>query len=308
MTKILELEGVTFAYEKAKEKTLKGMTFSVEKASKVALLGPNGSGKSTTFKIISTQVKRWTGNVKVSGWDLRKNPSEVRKRLGVCFQNPSLDKILTGRENLRLQGKILGVEHSTLDKEIADLAKVLKVDYLDKRVSDLSGGQARRIEVIKAFLGNPALLLLDEPTNGLDPQVRRDFWQEIGVLSVQKSCSIVVTTHIIEEAEFCDELVFISDGICVGQGAPEQMRASLGYEIIQLGVPDLEAKKLEFKPNLIPGEKIEIINDRLRVYTQRPEVLFEKLRKNWASEIQSIEWAKPTLADVYFEKTGRAFQ
>ena len=318
MTKILELDGISFSYNKSKSKkdvhgnvaqneVLKGLTFSVDKLKRVALLGPNGSGKSTTFKVIATQLSGWTGNVKVAGFDLRTQPEEVRKNLGVCFQNPSLDKLLTAEENLILQGKVLGIEAETLKKEIKELTDTLRVNYLQKRVSDLSGGQARRIEIIKAFLGSPTLLLLDEPTNGLDPQVRRDFWQEVTELSHRKNCSVVVTTHIIEEAEVCDELIFISEGQCVAQGEPKALRASLGYEIIQLEVPNLVASKEEVKKNLRANERVEIMNDHLRISTQRPAEIFESIRLKWASEIQRIEWAKPTLADVYFEKTGRAF-
>ncbi|MEZ4815207.1 MAG: ABC transporter ATP-binding protein [Bdellovibrionota bacterium] len=178
---------------------------------------------------------------------------------------------------------------------------------MDKRVSDLSGGQARRIEIMKAFLGSPSLLLLDEPTNGLDPQSRKDFWTEVKALSKRKNCTVVVTTHLIEEAEVCDELVFMSEGRCVGQGQPKAMRESLGYEILQIEAPHIEEKKTETLNLLKTGEKAEVVGDTLRIFTSRPAELFEILRQKWPAEIQRIEWAKPTLADVYFEKTGKSF-
>jgi len=306
MNHILELEGLRFSYPKTPE-VLKGMSFNIQDSRIVALLGPNGSGKSTTFKIIATQLSGWTGSLRVNSLDLKKDPTGVRQLLGVCFQNASLDKILTARENLQLQGRVLGLATKTIETEISDLAQTLRVDYLDKRVGDLSGGQARRVEIIKAFLGQPKLLLLDEPTNGLDPQARKDFWQELREVAKRKHCSIVVTTHLIEEAEVCDELVFISDGICVGQGEPRTMRESLGYEILQIEAPSLEDKKRELQGLLEASEKSEILQNTLRIFTARPAVLFETLRKKWGNEIQRIEWAKPTLADVYFEKTGRSF-
>lgn len=306
MKHILELEGLRFSYPKGPE-VLKGMSFKIEASKMVALLGPNGSGKSTTFKIIATQLTGWTGTLRVASLDLKEDPNGVRQLLGVCFQSASLDKILTARENLQLQGRVMGLASKTIESEISDLAQTLRVDYLDKRVGDLSGGQARRIEIIKAFLGQPKLLLLDEPTNGLDPQARKDFWQELREVAKRKHCSIVVTTHLIEEAEVCDELVFISDGKCVGQGEPRKMRESLGYEILQIEAPALEDKKRELDNLLQNSEKSEILQNTLSIFTARPAVLFETLQKKWGGEIQRIEWAKPTLADVYFEKTGRSF-
>jgi ABC-2 type transport system ATP-binding protein len=306
MTAILELEGLRFSYPKSNE-VLKGLSFSVGALKKVALLGPNGSGKSTTFKVISTQLQGWSGTAKIAGIDLKKDPNGVRQQLGVCFQNASLDKILTAKENLQLQGRVMGLEWAAVEKEINDLAATLRVDYLDKRVADLSGGQARRVEIMKAFLGSPKLLLLDEPTNGLDPQARKDFWQEVGDLSKRKNSSVIVTTHLIEEAEVCDELIFISDGLCVGQGEPRKLRESLGYEILEIEVADLEAKKKEVEQLLTKSEKVDLQHSSLRIFTARPAELFEALQKKWSKDIQRIEWAKPTLADVYFEKTGRSF-
>lgn len=306
MTAILELEGLRFSYPKSSE-VLKGLSFKVGAAKKVALLGPNGSGKSTTFKVISTQLKGWAGEARIAGIDLKKDPTKVRQVLGVCFQNASLDKILTAKENLQLQGRVMGLEKAAVEKEINDLAATLRVDYLQKRVADLSGGQARRIEIMKAFLGEPKLLLLDEPTNGLDPQARKDFWLELTNISKRKNTSIIVTTHLIEEAEVCDELVFISDGQCVGQGEPRKLRESLGYEILQIEAAEIQDKKQEVKSLLNGTEKADLLNDTLRIFTARPAELFETLQKKWSKEIQRIEWAKPTLADVYFDKTGRSF-
>lgn len=306
MAAILQIEGLRFSYPNSSE-ILKGLSFSLVAGKKVALLGPNGSGKSTTFKVISTQLQNWTGQVLIGAFNLKENPVAVRRLLGVCFQSASLDKILTAQENLELQGRVLGLTSEVIEKEISDLAQTLRVDYLSKRVADLSGGQARRVEIMKAFLGNPKLLLLDEPTNGLDPQARKDFWRELSDLSKKKGASVLVTTHLIEEAEVCDELVFMSEGMCVGQGEPKQLRESLGYEILQIEAADIEIKKNEIASMLLATEKVDLLNSTLRVMTARPAALFDMLQKKWAQDIRRIEWAKPTLADVYFEKTGRNF-
>lgn len=306
---LLELKNVSYAYtQKASDSVLKNLSFSVPSLKRVALLGPNGSGKSTAFKVLSTQLHGWSGEIIFNGKNLKENESYVRGLLGICFQAPSLDKILTGRENLLLHSRVLGVDKSEAVREINSLAQKLRVTYLDKRVAEMSGGQARRIEIIKAFLGKPLLLLLDEPTNGLDPQARKDFWEELRVVSQEKKVTVLVTTHLIEEAEQCEELIFMSEGVCVGHGSPSLLRSSLGFEVLQLDLSHVIERFHELKARLLPTEKAELQLETIRVSTPRAQELFDELRKAWGSDIQRLEWSKPTLADVYFEKTGKALK
>jgi ABC-2 type transport system ATP-binding protein len=306
---LLELKNVSYAYtRKASDSVLNNLSFSIPSSKRVALLGPNGSGKSTAFKVLSTQLHGWSGEIIFDGKKLKENESYVRGLLGICFQSPSLDKILTGRENLRLHARVLGMDMSEATHEINSLAQKLRVTYLDKRVAEMSGGQARRIEIIKAFLGKPLLLLLDEPTNGLDPQARKDFWEELGVISQEKKITVLVTTHLIEEAEQCEELIFMSEGVCVGHGSPSVLRSSLGFEVLQVEVLKAFERFHELKAQLLPSEKAELHLETIRISTPRAQELFEQLRKAWGHDIQRLEWSKPTLADVYFEKTGKALE
>ena len=306
---LLELKNVSYAYtQKASDSVLKSLSFAVPSFKRVALLGPNGSGKSTAFKVLSTQLHGWSGEIVFNGKNLKENESYVRSQLGVCFQSPSLDKILTGRENLLLHARVLGMDTAEAIREINSLAEKLRVTYLDKRVAEMSGGQARRIEIIKAFLGNPQLLLLDEPTNGLDPQARKDFWEELRSVSQEKKVTVLVTTHLIEEAEQCEELIFMSEGVCVGHGSPAALRSSLGFEVLQIEVLNIADRFQELKARLLPSEKAEIQLETIRVSTPRAQELFDELRKAWGQDIQRLEWSKPNLADVYFEKTGKALK
>ncbi|MEI7441029.1 MAG: ABC transporter ATP-binding protein [bacterium] len=306
---LLELKNVSYAYtQKASDSVLKNLSFSVPSFKRVALLGPNGSGKSTAFKVLSTQLHGWSGEIFFDGKKLKENESYVRSQLGVCFQSPSLDKILTGRENLLLHARVLGMDTEEAIREINSLAQKLRVTYIDKRVAEMSGGQARRIEIIKAFLGKPQLLLLDEPTNGLDPQARKDFWEELRSVSQEKKVTVLVTTHLIEEAEQCEELIFMSEGVCVGHGSPAVLRSSLGFEVLQIEVLNVADRFLQLKAQLLPSEKAEIQLETIRVSTPRAQELFDELRKAWGQDIQRIEWSKPNLADVYFEKTGKALK
>lgn len=306
---LLELKNVSYAYtQKASDSVLKSLSFSVPSFKRVALLGPNGSGKSTAFKVLSTQLHGWSGEIVFNGKNLKENESYVRSQLGVCFQSPSLDKILTGRENLLLHARVLGMDTEEAIREINSLAEKLRVTYLDKRVAEMSGGQARRIEIIKAFLGKPQLLLLDEPTNGLDPQARKDFWEELRSVSHEKKVTVLVTTHLIEEAEQCEELIFMSEGVCVGHGSPAVLRSLLGFEVLQIEVLNITDHFQELKTRLLPSEKAEIQLETIRVSTPRAQELFDELRKAWGQDIQRLEWSKPNLADVYFEKTGKALK
>lgn len=306
---LLELKNVSYAYtQKASDSVLKSLSFSVPSFKRVALLGPNGSGKSTAFKVLSTQLHGWSGEIVFNGKNLKENESYVRSQLGVCFQSPSLDKILTGRENLLLHARVLGMDTEEAIREINSLAEKLRVTYLDKRVAEMSGGQARRIEIIKAFLGKPQLLLLDEPTNGLDPQARKDFWEELRSVSHEKKVTVLVTTHLIEEAEQCEELIFMSEGVCVGHGSPAVLRSLLGFEVLQIEVLNIADHFQELKTRLLPSEKAEIQLETIRVSTPRAQELFDELRKAWGQDIQRLEWSKPNLADVYFEKTGKALK
>ena len=303
---ILRLVNVNFSYKQS-QPILKNLNLDIPQFRRVGLLGPNGSGKSTTFKIISTQLTHWQGDIFFAGEKLSSaTEQKIRSSLGVCFQSPSLDPILTGQENLLLQARVLGLDKSKALLEISELAEMLKVTYLSERVGEISGGQARRVEIIKALLGNPKLLLLDEPTNGLDPQARRDFWQTLAEVSSRKRTSLIVTTHLIEEAEQCEELIFLSEGACVAQGTPKYLRESLGFDILQLEINDSAQKISEIQKMLDPGEKADRTDELIRISTPRGEKFFADLRARWKADITRIEWAKPTLADVYFEKTGKA--
>jgi ABC-2 type transport system ATP-binding protein len=306
---LLKVQNLNFAY-KANDAVLQSLSFELSLKNKesklIAILGPNGSGKSTLFKILSTQLTRWSGEVSLLDCDVSKEAQKVRSLIGVCFQSPSLDSLLTGWENLKLQAQIMSLSKEEFVKDIEVLARNLKVDYLSKRVGELSGGQARRLEIIKALLGNPKVLFLDEPTSALDLGSRRDFWKQLRLLAGERGVSVLVSTHYIEEAELCDELIIMSQGKCVAQGSPKELRAALGYDVLSVDMsPEAKISKEQIAQHLLKEEKIEILGESFRIATQRVEKLFEALRVQWPKEIQRMEWAKPTLADVYFENTGK---
>ncbi len=313
----IEIDSLRYTYPQTGVEVLKGLSLSIPQAKRVALLGPNGSGKSTTFKILSTQLSSWSGSITVQSLDLKNERQKVRSLLGVCFQSASLDKILTARENLFLQGRVIGLSEGDILQEIDDLAKALQVSYLDRPVSQLSGGQARRIEIMKALMGGAQVLLLDEATTGLDLQSRKDLWNELISINKKRGVTVIVTTHLIEEAENCDYLIFMSEGRCVAQGYLSELKASLGYEVVELEFKrDLQSleQNSEFdsseyikalKPKLSSQDKIIEQNGVLRIQTRDSEKLIQMAKDLWGSELKRYQWAKPSLSDLYFDLTGK---
>lgn len=309
MNYAIELDGLRYTYPKTEKEVLKGLSFKVPKGKRVALLGPNGSGKSTTFKILSTQIAAWTGKGTVDAFDLKSEKQKIRSRLGICFQSASLDKLLTARENLFLQGRVLGLEQEQIMQEIEDLAAALQVKYLDSPVSQLSGGQARRIEIIKALMGGSSLLLLDEATTGLDIQARQDLWDELIDINKKRGVSIVVTTHLIEEAEHCDYLIFMAEGRCVAEGSIDELKGRLGYEVVELEFNlENEAELSECARTLkskVSEDRIYEQSGALKIQTRNAERLIQTAKDLWGAKLKRYQWAKPSLSDLYFDLTGR---
>src|ERR1051326_3409812 len=202
---IVQVENLSHSY--GKRAALNGISFEVRGGEIFGLLGPNGSGKTTLFRILSTLMLPTAGKTLIAGFDPGENGNEVRRRIGVVFQSQSADIKLTAAENLWHQGHLYGLRGAELKRRIHQmLERVGLADRAQERVETLSGGMQRRIELAKGLLHHPRVLLLDEPTTGLDPGARRDVWQYLQELRSQEQVSVVVTTHLMEEAERCDRL------------------------------------------------------------------------------------------------------
>jgi len=302
----LEVKDLHFRYEKSKQSVdaLNGVSFSCEAEKIHGILGPNGSGKSTTFKIISTLLRAQSGSVSVFGIDRDKQEKQLRQAIGVCFQSPSLDPILTVRENLWVQGTLLGLSSLTLSKEIERwLEKFSLTERSQDRVGTLSGGLARRVELIKSLLHKPKLLLLDEPTVGLDPTSREEFWKELRQLRDQ-GMSIVVTTHLMDEAELCDELLFMAHGKCVAGGTPSNLKQEFKKEYVYFKAEKQDSMMDSLKEVLNSGAQIDSHNGRVRIETKNPDEVIDLLRRDYRDQLESLEWDKATLGDIYRSKTG----
>ncbi len=267
------------------------------------LLGPNGAGKTTTLSMLSTLVQPTSGSAVVNGYDVRREPSRVRKSIGFVFQDPSSDDTLTGRENLYLHGLMYGVPSKEINKRMDYVLGLVNLrDRQREFVKNYSGGMRRRLELARGLLHEPKVLFLDEPTLGLDPQTRIHLWTYIKKLSTEKKVTIIITTHYMEEAEtLCDRVAIIDRGRVVVMGTPDALKKNVGGDIITLkaNAPDIAAvKKLRYVRKAVEGngELVLTVNSA----SAHLQEILSKIGK-----IDSVELRSPTLNDVFLRYTGR---
>ncbi len=298
----IEIQNMTYRY--ADRVALDAVSFAVEFGQSCGLLGPNGSGKSTLFRILSTLVRPQTGEARIAGADVRTQPDAVRRKIGVVFQSPSLDKRLTVAENLRCQGRIYGLSGAELNRRIDELLNRFELrDRAAEMAGKLSGGQQRRVELAKGLLHKPQVLLLDEPSTGLDPAARITLRQQLQRLRDDDNITTLLTTHILDEADHCDRLVILDKGRVIENGTPSELKSRISGDCVLVSAVNLEALAARIEQRL--GLKPQRINDELRIETPRGHELIAKLIDAFGDEIRSITLAKPTLEDVFIDRTGR---
>ena len=270
------------------------------------LLGPNGGGKTTLFRIISTLLAPSRGRARIAGHDVVAEPDAVRRRIGVVFQSPSLDGKLTVRENMRHQGHLYGLHGASLESRIDEmLGRVRMRDRERTRVEQLSGGLKRRVDLAKGLMHRPDLVLLDEPTTGLDPAARLDLWSYVLDARERDGLSVLITTHLMEDADRCDRLLIIDRGRIVALDTPERLRAGLGRELVELRVDSDPAGVLAtLRSRGIARD------DAFAVGTSLTVPLNGHTSSEAIAAIQELGLAaavsarQPTLDDVYLRLTG----
>lgn len=268
------------------------------------LLGPNGGGKTTLFRILATLVRPTSGSASVLGLDLLRDRGALRHRIGVVFQAPSLDQKLRVRENLAHQGRLYGLAGAALRERIDHLLLEFNLrERAQDLVETLSGGLRRRVEIAKSLLHRPELLLLDEPSTGLDPGARIDLWQTLYRLRDQQGVTVLLTTHLLEEAERCDRVAIIDEGKIVACDAPAALRAEIGGEVISARAYDATSLGGRIADSL--GVEVSVLNDEVRIEHPDGAAFISRLAAAFPGEIESITLAKPSLEDVFIARTGR---
>jgi len=301
----ITVENLSFSYRQ--QQALKGVSFSVAEGEIFGLLGPNGGGKSTLFRILSTLLPVSDGHCEIAGADLRSQPHLVRLALGVTFQSPSLDRKLTVAENLWHQGRIYGIPGAELRTRItSNLAALGVADRANQIVSKLSGGLQRRVEIAKSLLHRPRILLLDEPSTGLDPGAIIELWGHLHRIRQEMSLTILVSTHLLNEAENCDRLAILHQGRLVALDSPSALRSSVGGDCLTLqsqspsGLQSLEEQlRARFRV------EIQRDGDSLKIEREDGHELLREILGEFGTSITSVTLGKPTLSDVFLKRTGQ---
>ncbi len=303
----IELEHLTHDY--GTRVALNDLSFRVQPGEIFGLLGPNGSGKTTLFRILSTLMVPTGGHARIAGFDVAAEPNRVRQSTGIVFQARSLDIKLTVAENLMHQGHLYGLSGALLRQRSSEvLARVGLTDRAHDMVETLSGGQQRRVELAKGLIHSPAVLLLDEPSTGLDPGARRDLWQYLRILRDQQGVSVLVTTHLMEEAEHCDRLAILNSGKLVAFGTPTELKASIGGDIVQLeAVSPWAATQLAAKVDQRFQVKTSVVGHTIRLEREQGHRFLTDVVEAFPGEIEGVSVAKPSLEDVFIQRTGHRF-
>jgi lipooligosaccharide transport system ATP-binding protein len=282
-----------------------GINFEVYRGESFGLLGPNGAGKSTTMKMISSVSQRTSGELEILGKEPNTQGPEIRAHLGVVPQKDLLDRELKVWENLMVYGRYFGLSRKWLKEKIEELLEFAQLkDKRNSRAEDLSGGMQRRLAIARGLVNEPEILLLDEPTTGLDPQARHILWDRLFRLKEQ-GVTLVITTHYMDEAEqLCDRLIVMDKGQIMAEGSPaELIKQYSSKEVVELrfGTDKNEqvAKDLEGM-----GERMEILPDRLLIYTEKGEELLTKIIESGKHPVTSLV-RRSSLEDVFLRLTGR---
>jgi ABC-2 type transport system ATP-binding protein len=301
---VIEIQHLSHRYEQ--RQALDDISFEVMPAEIFGLLGPNGSGKTTLFRILSTLMLPTSGAATIMGFDVAKQPTQVRRLIGVVFQAQSVDVKLTAAENLRHQGHIYGMGGQALKARINEmLGRVGLSDRASERVETFSGGMQRRVELAKGLMHRPSVLLLDEPSTGLDPGARRDLWLYLKMLRDEEHVTIIVTTHLMEEAEHCDRLAILSDGKLVALGTPAELKREIGGEVIVMEARDPESLARRMSERF--GATASVIDGKVRLERENGHSFVTNVVEAFPGEIDSVSVSKPTLEDVFIDRTGHRF-
>jgi ABC-2 type transport system ATP-binding protein len=300
----VSVQSLTHAY--GERRALDDVTFQVEPGEIFALLGPNGSGKTTLFRILATLIRPSAGQARVFGLPVDHRPDAVRSRIGVVFQSPALDDHLTVAENLRHHARLYGLTSRRRRERVAEvLSSFGLAARAGDRVGTLSGGLKRQADLARGLLHQPGLLLLDEPTAGLDPIARRELWSHLQDLRRSTQMTILVTTHLMDEAERCHRVAILDQGRLVGLDTPAALREEVGGTVVTVHADRPEALCRDL------GERLQVeaavVDGAVRIEHHEGHALVPRLASAFPERLSSITVQAPTLEDVFVHRTGHGF-
>lgn len=300
----VEIAEVTHRY--GTRTALDSVEFTVAAGEIFALLGPNGGGKTTLFRLLSTLIPLQAGAIRLLGFDTAKQTHAARRAMGVVFQAPSLDKKLTVTENLFHQGHLYGLSGLALRERVNEmLARLRLSDRRGDRVETLSGGLRRRVELAKGMLHEPRVLVLDEPSTGLDPGARSDLWEYLRMIRKEQGVTILLTTHLLEEAEKADRLAILDRGKLVALDTPNNLRATVGGDTLSLESDEPETLVAGIRERF--GWEARRFDDVVRLEQPEGHRLVAQLVEAFPGRIKAITLGQPTLEDVFIARTGHRF-
>lgn len=287
------------------------ISFDIKQGEIFGLLGPNGAGKTTTLSMLATMQKPVSGTAMVMGKDIEREEDEVRKAIGIVFQDQSLDEELTASENMDFHGRLYRIPPDIRKQRIKELLLLVELhDRKDDLVKTFSGGMRRRLEIARGLLHHPSVLFLDEPTLGLDPQTRNHLWQYIAILSREKNITIILTTHYMEEADrLCDRIAIIDHGTIIALDTPQNLKNGIGGDIITITTPDPETvATLLSEPWIL---SLEQHSGEVRIHLQQAEQHISEIIARLTRhpvQITAVSIHKPTLEDVFLSCTGKTIR
>ncbi|HEY2536301.1 MAG TPA: ATP-binding cassette domain-containing protein [Solirubrobacteraceae bacterium] len=297
----VSVEGLVKRYGELE--AVRGIDFAVAAGETFGFLGPNGAGKSTTINMLCTLVRPSGGVARVAGHDVVGERDEVRRNIGLVFQDTTLDGYLTAEQNLRLHAELYGVPRDAVTERLRQVMEM--VGLWERRASlvmTFSGGMKRRLEIARGLLHSPRVLFLDEPTVGLDPQTRSSIWSYISELKRDEDITIFLTTHYMDEAEYCDRIAIMDRGTIVALDTPATLKASVGHDRVQIKTPDDDAaiaalrERFEIEANLAEGS--------VTFGVPAGEQFVPRLFAELGQPIESVNVSRPSLDDVFMSYTG----
>jgi len=282
---------------------VRGIDLSIDADETFGFLGPNGAGKSTTINILCTLIKPTAGSARVAGHDVVRERDEVRRNIGLVFQDTTLDAYLTAERNLRLHAELYGMPRNTIDSRLRHVLDMVGLwDRRSSKVSTFSGGMKRRLEIARGLMHSPRVLFLDEPTIGLDPQTRASIWSYIRELRAREHITIFMTTHYMDEAEYCDRIAIIDQGRIIALDTPQALKASIGKDRVQIHTED-DAVAIAALGALF-GITAAMSEGVVMFAVEEGEQFVPKLFSDFPVAIRSVNVARPSLDDVFMSYTG----